>query len=426
MRGEPEERRPGRPLWAALGAALALYLALRRVVGLGILMGRSLIAPLSNPLGILPFPERLWAAVQLAGRYVLYLLAPVRFHDPRNYLDRSALPGSLDAGVILSVLVLLAWTSAVLVLWLRRDRVALPLAFSLASFLPASNLLFPIGSLYAENFLYLPLLGLCLAAAELLGRIRPASPQPPRALVLPAGFILVLLATASYLETGIWRDGISLFSALAERFPCYPPAHSGLGVMLIDRGRPKDAIGPLRHALALTDRSVEAHYNLGVALLLTREDRAGREESCAHFLRTIEIEPMMVPARLQAGRVLLLLDRPAEAAVQYRELAHLQPANREIRSRLVDSLIRAGLLQEARAEALSARHDFPGLAWFDFCLARVEARTAHDREALALLETAISRDGAARTWIRQVDDFNAYRGTPELNRILSNRQPERP
>jgi len=159
------------------------------------------------------------AAVQLAGRYVLYLFAPVRFHDPHNYLDRSALPGPLDAGVILSVLVLLAWTSVVLVLWLRRDRIALPLAFSLASFLPASNLLFPIGSLYAENFLYLPLLGLSLASAELLGRIRPESPQPRGALVLPAGLILVLLATASYLETNIWKDGISLFSALAERFP---------------------------------------------------------------------------------------------------------------------------------------------------------------------------------------------------------------
>jgi len=191
-----------------------------------------------------------------------------------------------------------------------------PLAFSLASFLPASNLLFPIGSLYAENFLYLPLLGLSLASAELLGRIRPESPQPRGALVLPAGLILVLLATASYRESVIWRDGISLFSALAERFPGYPPAHSGLGVMFIDRGRPTDAIGPLRHALALTDRSVEAHYNLGVALLLTRKDRAGREESFEHFLRAIEIDPMMVPARLQAGRVLLLLDRPAAAAVR--------------------------------------------------------------------------------------------------------------
>jgi len=87
----------------------------------------------------------------------------------------------------------------------------------------------------------------------------------------------------------------------------------------------------------------------------------------------------------------------------------------------VDSLIRAGLLQEARSEALSARHDFPGFAWFDFCLARIEARTAHEREALALLETAISRDGARQDLDPAVDDFNAYRGTPEFDRIMSNR-----
>jgi len=91
----------------------------------------------------------------------------------------------------------------------------------------------------------------------------------------------------------------------------------------------------------------------------------------------------------------------------------------------VDSLIRAGLLQEARTEALSARHDFPGLAWFRLLPGADRGRTANVRQALALLETAISRDGAARTWIRQVDDFDACRGTPGFERMLSTREPPR-
>ena len=133
MRGDEPERTPGRPVWTALGAALALYLALRRSAGLGILMDKALIDPLINPLGVLPLPARLWGAAELSGRYLLYLFAPIRFDDPGNYLNQGNLPSFLDAGVILSLLVLLAWTTVIMILWLKRDRIALPLAFSLAS-----------------------------------------------------------------------------------------------------------------------------------------------------------------------------------------------------------------------------------------------------------------------------------------------------
>src|SRR2546426_2863685 len=210
MRSDEPERTPGWPVWTALGAALALYLALRRSAGLGILMDKGLIDPLINPLGVLPFPARLWGAAKLSGRYLLYLFAPMRFGDPVNYLNQALLPSLLDARVILSLLLLLAWTTVILILWLRRDRVVLPLAFTLASFLPASNLLVPIGSLYAQNFLYMPLLGLSLALADLLGRTRRSTRRRRRASALAAAPILAVLPTPSFLAAGIWRDGFSL------------------------------------------------------------------------------------------------------------------------------------------------------------------------------------------------------------------------
>ncbi|HKB07463.1 MAG TPA: hypothetical protein VKF61_04190 [Candidatus Polarisedimenticolia bacterium] len=426
-RNDAQGSRPARSTWAVLGLALGVYLAARKSVGLGLLMNPALIDPLTNPLGSLPLPLRLSGALRLTGRYLLYLFWPARFADSIDYFDPAALPRFLDAGVLVSLLFLLVWISAIVILWVRRDRLALPLAFSLASFLPASNLLVPIGSLYAQNFLYMPLLGLCLACGDLLGRVPfasrssppPRSSRHPRAALLPAGAILALLAALSWHEAGIWKDPIAYFSAMSERFPRYPNAHSGLGVALLDGGHPGEAIVPLRTALSLTDRSFEAHYNLGVALLLTRRDRAGLEEAYAHFRRVIEINPAMTLASLQAGRVLLLLDRAAEAAAQFRELARLHPDDVEIRSRLVDSLIRADLLDEARKETVLARRDFPESAWFDFCLARIKARTSSRAESLALLETAIAKDRSALDWVAKVRDFDAYRGTPDFDRILS-------
>jgi len=462
--GVPEEgvtTGPESPAWPALFAlsvAVAAWLALRRLAGLGLLIAQSLVDPLTNPLGQLPLSSRFWAALELAGRYLLYLVVPARFSDPRNYLDPSTLPSAVSPGVMLGLGILLAWGGGILVLWLRRDRIALPLAFSLASFLPASNILVPIGSLYAQNFLYMPLLGLCLAVGELLGRwpVRSDTALPAKP-ALVAAPVLAFLAMVSYAETGIWRDGRSLFTAWTARFPHYSLAHSSLGVMLIGEGDPSGAIPPLRRALELTERSAEAHYNLGVALLITGKEKAATEEALFHLRRASDLIPDLPPAHVNAAKALLLLDRPAEAEVEarealrlapgfppalvnlaealhrlsrhaeaadaYGELVSLQPEDPDSRSNFVVSLIHSGQLDRARAATEAARRAFPQLAWFDFCLARVEAKAGRKGEALALLANSLAKDQSVREWIGKVDEFDAYRGTREFQAVLSGNQP---
>ena len=451
--GRPPSR-PGRawPALVALGVALVAWFALRRAAGLGLLITKTLVDPLTNPLAQLELPARLWAALALSGRYILYLVAPVRFSDPRNYLDPATLPSALTPEPLLALGAFLAWGAAILILWIRRDRVALPLAFSLASFLPASNTLVPIGSLYAQNFLYMPLIGLSLAIGDLLGRRSARASATPRPAPMIAAPVLAALAIAAYAETGIWHDGASLFTAWTKRFPHYSLAHSSLGVMLIDRGEPEKAITPLRRALAITERSAEAHYNLGVALLITGESRETREEALSHLRRAAEMIPDLPPARVNAAKALLLLDRPAEAESEAREalrlapgfppaivnlaealhrqarhaeaadaygdLLGLNPGDVDSRSNFVVALIHSNQLDRARAAAEAARRAFPQMAWFDFCLARVEAKAGRRGEALALLETALARDPAAREWLTKVGEFDPYRGSREFDAIL--------
>ncbi len=398
----------GRPAWPALAAsgfAVLSWLLLRRSVGIGLLPDRSLIDPLTNPLAQIPLPTRLRGSLALAGRYLLYLAIPVRFSDPVNYFNPAALPGPLSPAVLLPLAALLAWIACILALWVRRDRIAWPLAFSLASFLPASNILVPISSLYAQNFLYLPLVGSSLALGDVLDR--PAARRVAVSSVTAgwrgvfawrrswlAGGALLTLAALSSLEAGIWRNNVALFSAWIERFPGYPIAHSALGVSFLERGEPARAIGPLRDALTLTDRSTEAHYNLAVALLATSQEGGSAREALEHLQRSLELSPDLAPARTQASRALLLLHRPSEAEREAREalrltpgftpamiglaealyqqsryreaadlydaLVRLSPADAGLRSRQIQSLQRAG--EQARAEdaGRDARRLIPG------------------------------------------------------------------
>src|SRR5206468_3239275 len=90
------------PVAVTVGAAALVYLAARVALGLGLLMAPGLIDPLTNPLVLLPRSARLLAALRLAGRYILYLLAPIRFTAPWNYFEPAAQSPLLRPGVLLS------------------------------------------------------------------------------------------------------------------------------------------------------------------------------------------------------------------------------------------------------------------------------------------------------------------------------------
>ena len=241
-------------------------------------------------------------------------------------------------------------------------------AIALAAFLPASNLLLPVGSLYAQNFLYLPLAGLTAAVGVLLD--------------------------------GILRRDEALFTAWSERFPRYGLGWSRLGVARLGRGDARGAEAALRTALGIEDRNGEGHYNLGLALLskVAPGDTTRIEEGLAHSRRASALVPNLAAAHVSAARALVLLDRPAEAEsearaalaidagatparvnlaealfrqARYREalellrgLAKEFPGDPNVRSPLVVSLVNAGELDEARVEGEAARRDFPDLAWF--------------------------------------------------------------
>jgi tetratricopeptide (TPR) repeat protein len=431
-----------RPLAGCLGG-LAVYVAIKAAAGLPLLPGTALIDPSTNPLGALPAGRRIWAAVALSGRYLLYLILPARFSDASDYVN-GPYPGPGALGVLFAGALIAAWGVSVLALLQRRSPLAAPLAFALAAFLPASNILVPIGSLYAQNFLYLPLLGLSIAlAAALEERLR--TPQAFRCAAIVAAPVLLVLALLAMREASIWRDGQPLFTAWTERFPRYALGWSRLGVARLEAGETAGAEVALRKAIALDARIPEAHYNLGVALALTAKDRPGYEEALQESRTALASLPDLAQARVNASHLLLKLDRPAEAEAEARQALALapglpqaranlsealfrqdrfkeaaaelsplvtsSPADMALRSAYVVALIRSDDLAAARTAAAKARADFPGQAWFEFCLARVEMRSGNKDEALALLKSSAERDPQTRDWLLRVDDFEPLAGT---------------
>jgi tetratricopeptide (TPR) repeat protein len=143
--------------------------------------------------------------------------------------------------------------------WRSRGPILFGVAFFFAAIAPTSNLLIRIGTIMAERFLYLPSVGLALAAVwvlETLWRRLPAGRRPYR-WVAGAGLSVLLLATTvrTYARNGDWRDPqrfwLSGVAAAPNSFKTNLSA--AVGISLASREDVTRAIRYADRALAILD-----------------------------------------------------------------------------------------------------------------------------------------------------------------------------
>ena len=122
-------------------------------------------------IGASPFSVRLTtiaALTDIARLLVFPAVLRVDYSPNERTLVTSLLDGRFLAGVMCFVL----WAGLVWLAWRRGRRVeAFGLGWIAIAFLPVANLFFPTGVLVAERTLYLPSVGLALAAGEWLPRL---------------------------------------------------------------------------------------------------------------------------------------------------------------------------------------------------------------------------------------------------------------
>jgi tetratricopeptide (TPR) repeat protein len=138
----------------------------------------------------------------------------------------------------------------------------------------------------ADRFGYIPLIGLFImiawGGAEVLSGWRFKRVTPAAAAVLVSVF-----AVTTWLQTGYWKNSITLFEHAIDVNSNNALAHNNLGAALRKQDRVADAIGHYDWALMLKPDYAAAHYNLGIALM-----RIGRfDEATSHFQRAQQLKP---------------------------------------------------------------------------------------------------------------------------------------
>ena len=125
---------------------------------------------------------------------------------------------------------------------------------------------------------------------------------------------------------------------------------------MFQKGQMDDAIFHFQKALAIQPDFVEAHYNLGNALL----EKGQIDEAIVHYQTAIGIKPDYFDARNNLGTALLRMGKVAEAVTQYQAAIKFQPDNAEVHDNMAYVLLQNGELEASvgqSREALNIRPD---------------------------------------------------------------------
>jgi len=211
---------------------------------------------------------------------VRLLVFPLHLSADYSPNDRTVVTTVADPRFVLGLLCFVLWAALFVLMWRRRRPLeAFGIGWIGLAYLPVANLLFPHAVVVAERLLYLPSVGLALAAGVAL------APLPPRRLAFALGLIVVAGGVRSVVRVPAWRDNAAAAVHLLRDAPDSYRTWDYVGWELVWRGESERALGAFRRAgdiypkdariwLVAAHMAYALHRPLAADSLLARADSA--------------------------------------------------------------------------------------------------------------------------------------------------------
>ena len=178
---------------------------------------------LNNPFLGVSIMDKLATIIYTVGAYILLIIVPIYLSCDYDY-NVIPIQHFTDFGVIASLIIVILLVFIVILQIKKRTILSYSILFFAVTFILVSNVLFPIGTIMAERFIFIPSFGFCLAAAYYLNRTikinRILKNESPFSILknnrLAMMILLIPLGFFSYRSIARnidWNDNLSLFSA---------------------------------------------------------------------------------------------------------------------------------------------------------------------------------------------------------------------
>ena len=316
---------------------------------------------------------------------------------------------------------------AAITVWTYRQRKPYPAVWTgwlwfCITLLPVIGLVQVGSQAFADRYMYLPMIGLMIAAAWFpYERFFPAMANPGVRLLAAAVFLItigvlsvpqiatwqtsrIMASQAISVTTGNYKMHTVLANALAregqfERAlmhydtairikPDFEVAHYHKGRLFMQMGTPAKAVERFKTAISFDPTYADAYVQLGGALAAM-----GHNDQAMAALRTaLDHQPELPNAHNNLGALLNAVGRVDEAIAHFRNALRMAPTFAEAHSNLGEALARSGRYGEAMDHYRKALRYQPGLEGVHYNVGNLLQAVGRLDEAIVMYRHHLSQN----------------------------------
>ncbi|MCP3978579.1 MAG: tetratricopeptide repeat protein [bacterium] len=265
---------------AALTAGFAFaILRFGRGMGGGLAGSPSFYDITDNSLGLLDH-------LRLAGFGLRMLILPLSQTHDYSYDAFGFVSGGFNAMYWVDILVLAAAGVATFFGLRAKNWIGFAGLWFCIFFLPHMGII-PWHEIFAERFLYMASIGVCVGVASILVRLIRSESTAQFAKI--AGVVvLLLLGTGTFLRNGVWKSDKALWSSAVEAYPRAAKAHKALADFYVNHEQRTDlATRHYDEAIAILPIYRDAY--IGRAMVLVARNKFG--DALDSLDKTLEMWP---------------------------------------------------------------------------------------------------------------------------------------
>jgi protein O-mannosyl-transferase len=294
--------------------------------------------PMFSLAKIWPKKEYVAEALVFYTTYLIKMIWPFGLATPYPYTPVPPVWQIAGAGAFLVIV------STMSIRWLRsRPYLFVGWFWYLITLLPVIGLVKFGPHSIADRYTYISLIGIFIIIAWGVPDILPQWPHRRRIMGGLAVVLLVAYSVVSWVQTGYWKNSITLLGHAVQVTEGNWMAHSNLGVALKDAGRPEDAIPHYEASLRINPKDYKARINLGFA----RMQQGDLDAATRHFSESLRIHHRDPLAHFTLGILLKKQGKCSEALIHFSESLRIKPGNAEAHENLGICLAKTGDLPEA-------------------------------------------------------------------------------
>jgi tetratricopeptide (TPR) repeat protein len=279
-------------------------------------------------IGDAPLTHRLLYVTRAFVLYLWKMLIPMNLLPFYSYPSDVSLLSVKNIGILLAAAGIAV--SCVVLVTSRKGRSwTAAWVYYLITLLPVLGIIQVGNQSMADRYTYLPSLGpfllaglgLTLVFERKRGTAEGPSSERYYALVI-MGFLVISLSFLTVRQTGVWKDGLTLWNYVIEKDPAsFAKAYNNRGLIYMEQNRPMEALRDFNTAVASTPGIAKWYLNRAAAYR-----KLGRYDKALEDLTTVvKLGPKEIMGYLHRGNTYFLMGQYDEAISDFSKAIFLKP-----------------------------------------------------------------------------------------------------